>query len=100
MHGHPTVLWEVHATGAWQTLVTPTVSQHPLPTCAAPACLQVVKNIVSQSTFQLAVMAALVFRGDVIFGVPSAASVQGPSEHYTIVFNAFVMMQLFNQVGG
>ena len=45
-------------------------------------------------------MAALVFKGDAIFGVPSAASVQGPSEHYTIVFNAFVMMQLFNQVGG
>lgn len=45
-------------------------------------------------------MATLVFKGDAIFGVPAAASVQGPSEHYTIVFNAFVMMQLFNQVGG
>lgn len=50
-----------------------------------------------QSAFQLAAMYALVFHGDALFGVPPAASVQGPSVHYTLVFNAFVMMQLFNQ---
>ena len=50
-----------------------------------------------QSVFQLAVMYALVFHGDALFGVPPAAAVQGPSVHYTLVFNAFVMMQLFNQ---
>lgn len=43
-------------------------------------------------------MYSLVFFGDQIFGVPSAHSVQGPSQHYTLVFNAFVLMQLFNQV--
>ena len=52
-----------------------------------------------QSAFQLAVMYALVFHGDALFGVPAATSVQGASVHYTLVFNAFVMMQLFNQAG-
>ncbi len=60
--------------------------------------MQVTKHIVGQSVFQLAVMYALVFFGDQIFGVPSAHTVQGPSQHYTLVFNAFVLMQLFNQV--
>ncbi|KAK9828539.1 hypothetical protein WJX72_000653 [[Myrmecia] bisecta] len=67
---------------AQQSLITPTV----------------LKNIVGQSIFQLGVMYALVFHGDAIFGVPSAASVGGPSQHYTIVFNTFVLMQLFNQI--
>ncbi len=60
--------------------------------------VQVTKHIVGQSVFQLAVMYALVFFGDQVFGVPSAHTVLGPSQHYTLVFNAFVLMQLFNQV--
>ncbi len=60
--------------------------------------MQVTKHIVGQSVFQLAVMYALVFFGDQIFGVPRAHTVHGPSQHYTLVFNAFVLMQLFNQV--
>lgn len=45
------------------------------------------------------VMYALVAHGDALFGVPSHLALGGaPSEHYTIVFNAFVLMQLFNQV--
>lgn len=57
------------------------------------------RNIVGQSVFQLGVMYALVAHGDALFGVPSHLSLEGaPSEHYTIVFNAFVLMQLFNQV--
>lgn len=64
---------------------------------AAPARRQVLKSVAGQSAFQLAAMYALVFHGDALFGVPPAAAVQGPSVHYTLVFNAFVMMQLFNQ---
>ena len=60
--------------------------------------VQVTKHILGQSAFQLGVMYSLVFFGDQLFGVPSASSVHGPSQHYTIVFNAFVLMQLFNQV--
>ena len=40
--------------------------------------------------------------GDVFFGVASGRGEMGaalpPSEHYTIVFNTFVLMQLVNQV--
>ena len=56
------------------------------------------RNIAGQAVFQLGVMYTLVSRGDAIFGVPSHSSLAGaPSEHYTIVFNAFVLLQLFNQ---
>ena len=56
------------------------------------------RNIVGQAAFQLGVMWALVTRGDAIFGVPSHFALGGvPSEHYTIVFNTFVLLQLFNQ---
>ncbi len=43
-------------------------------------------------------MYGLVTHGDMLFGVPSHAAVEGPSVHYTLVFNVFVLMQLFNQV--
>ena len=57
------------------------------------------RNIVGHSIFQLAVMYTLVMYGDVIFGVPGHSALDGaPSQHFTIVFNAFVFMQLFNQV--
>jgi Ca2+ transporting ATPase len=59
---------------------------------------QVLKNIAGQSFFQLLVMYALVFHGDSIFSIPSAVATEGPSIHYTLVFNTFVLMQLFNQV--
>lgn len=72
--------------------------RHSLPEQAG-AARQVLKSVAGQSAFQLAVMYALVFHGDALFGVPAAASVQGASVHYTLVFNAFVMMQLFNQAG-
>ena len=64
---------------------------------SAAAC-QVIKHIVGQSIFQLAVMYGLVFYGDDLFGVANADTIQGASQHYTLVFNAFVLMQLFNQV--
>lgn len=60
--------------------------------------VQVTKHILGQSVFQLGVMYTLVFFGDQLFGVPSASTIHGPSQHYTLVFNAFVLMQLFNQV--
>jgi hypothetical protein len=57
----------------------------------------VLKSVAGQSAFQLAVMYGLVTHGDAVFGVPAAAAAPGASVHYTLVFNAFVMMQLFNQ---
>jgi Cation transporting ATPase, C-terminus len=56
------------------------------------------RNIIGQGVFQLGLMYALVTHGNAIFSVPAHASVDGPSVHYTIVFNIFVLLQLFNQV--
>lgn len=56
------------------------------------------RNIVGQGVFQLGLMYALVMHGDALFGVPGHSSVDGPSVHYTLVFNIFVLLQLFNQV--
>lgn len=84
-------------------------------------------NIAAQAGYQLAAMGTLVWFGDVLFDVPSARGVidqepwnrwdfagaadyfdlldaarrvsrDAPTVHYTLVFNAFVLMQLANQV--
>ncbi len=60
--------------------------------------MQILKSIVGQSSFQLVVMYLAVFHADALFGVPNTGLADGPSLHYTLVFNVFVMMQLFNQV--
>lgn len=57
------------------------------------------RNIVGQGVFQLAVMFGLVQYGDILFQVANHTAAGGDaSVHYTLVFNAFVMLQLFNQV--
>ncbi|KAL6771810.1 hypothetical protein ACKKBG_A27885 [Auxenochlorella protothecoides x Auxenochlorella symbiontica] len=57
------------------------------------------RNVVGQSTFQLCVMALLVFAAPGLLGIDPGNSYPAhtPSTHYTIVFNSFVWMQLFNQ---
>lgn len=58
-------------------------------------------NIIGQTVYQLAMLFLLVFYGDVMFQVPSGRGQplnSPPSVHYTLVFNTFVFMQLFNQV--
>jgi hypothetical protein len=57
-----------------------------------------VKHIAGQAAYQLAVMYTLVFHAPALLGIPDHSAVAGPSEHYTLVFNAFVFMQLFNQL--
>ena len=61
-------------------------------------------NIVSQSIFQITVLTLIIFYGDVIFGVPSDRelghftwnNING--YHFTIFFNIFVFMQVFNSI--
>ncbi|OQR90392.1 P-type ATPase (P-ATPase) Superfamily [Achlya hypogyna] len=55
------------------------------------------KHIMGQSLFQLTVLLVLTFYGDVLLGVPSGYKT-GPTVHYTMVFNTFVFLQLFNEV--
>ncbi|XP_033989439.1 plasma membrane calcium-transporting ATPase 1a isoform X1 [Trematomus bernacchii] len=59
------------------------------------------KNILGQGVFQLITIFTLLFAGEKIFDIDSGRNAPlhaGPSEHYTIVFNTFVLMQLFNEI--
>uniref|UniRef100_A0A8C6Q8F0 Calcium-transporting ATPase n=2 Tax=Nothobranchius furzeri TaxID=105023 RepID=A0A8C6Q8F0_NOTFU len=59
------------------------------------------KNILGHAVFQLVIIFTLLFAGEKIFDIDSGRNAplhSPPSEHYTIVFNVFVMMQLFNEI--
>lgn len=59
------------------------------------------KNILCHAIYQLAVVFGLVFAGERFFDIENGrtASIQAPpTQHYTIVFNTFVMMQIFNEI--
>nr|XP_057932721.1 plasma membrane calcium-transporting ATPase 1a isoform X1 [Doryrhamphus excisus]XP_057932722.1 plasma membrane calcium-transporting ATPase 1a isoform X1 [Doryrhamphus excisus]XP_057932723.1 plasma membrane calcium-transporting ATPase 1a isoform X1 [Doryrhamphus excisus] len=59
------------------------------------------KNILGQGVYQLIIIFTLLFAGEKMFDIDSGrdAPLQAPpSEHYTIVFNTFVLMQLFNEI--
>ncbi|XP_031778697.1 plasma membrane calcium-transporting ATPase 2 isoform X5 [Nasonia vitripennis] len=59
------------------------------------------KNILGQAVYQLTVIFMLLFVGDKMLDIPSgrgvAAAGGGPTQHFTIIFNTFVMMTLFNE---
>uniref|UniRef100_A0A2K5ED40 Calcium-transporting ATPase n=1 Tax=Aotus nancymaae TaxID=37293 RepID=A0A2K5ED40_AOTNA len=59
------------------------------------------KNILGHAVYQLAIIFTLLFVGELFFDIDSGRNAplhSPPSEHYTIIFNTFVMMQLFNEV--
>ncbi|OQS00711.1 P-type ATPase (P-ATPase) Superfamily [Achlya hypogyna] len=61
------------------------------------------KHIVCQGFFQLTVLLIFLFQGDSILGIPSGrrgevTSDDGRSIHFTMLFNTFVFMQLFNEL--
>ncbi|XP_067880287.1 plasma membrane calcium-transporting ATPase 3-like isoform X6 [Heterodontus francisci] len=59
------------------------------------------KNILGHSIYQLTVIFSLLFTGETWFDIDSGRNAplhSLPSEHYTIIFNVFVLMQLFNEV--
>ncbi|KAM4676145.1 plasma membrane calcium-transporting ATPase 1 isoform 3-T4 [Discoglossus pictus] len=59
------------------------------------------KNILGHAVYQLVVVFTLLFCGEKLFDIDSGrnAPLHAPaSQHYTIVFNTFVMMQLFNEI--
>ncbi|XP_015261907.1 PREDICTED: LOW QUALITY PROTEIN: plasma membrane calcium-transporting ATPase 3-like [Gekko japonicus] len=59
------------------------------------------KNILGHAVYQLTIIFTLLFVGEVFFDIDSGrnAPLHSPSsEHYTIIFNTFVMMQLFNEI--
>jgi len=64
------------------------------------------RNILGQSLYQLTIMFIILYAGQLFLGVESTvAAVQQdphaarePSAQFTLVFNAFVLMTLFNEI--
>ncbi|XP_051687858.1 plasma membrane calcium-transporting ATPase 2 isoform X1 [Oryctolagus cuniculus] len=59
------------------------------------------KNILGHAAYQLTLIFTLLFVGEKLFQIDSGRNAplhSPPSEHYTIIFNTFVMMQLFNEI--
>ncbi|RZC38902.1 plasma membrane calcium-transporting ATPase 2 [Asbolus verrucosus] len=58
------------------------------------------KNILGQAVYQLTVIFTLLFLGDQMLDIESGRFAEldaGPSQHFTVIFNSFVMMTLFNE---
>ncbi len=61
-------------------------------------------NVVTQSIFQIVMLIVILFYGDVMFGVPSDRDLSHfvwnnyNGYHFTIFFNIFVFMQVFNSI--
>ncbi|XP_069400630.1 plasma membrane calcium-transporting ATPase 4-like isoform X1 [Ovis canadensis] len=59
------------------------------------------KNILGHAVYQLTVIFFLLFAGEKFFDIDSGRRAplhSPPSQHYTIIFNTFVLMQLFNEI--
>ncbi|XP_026783734.3 plasma membrane calcium-transporting ATPase 3a isoform X3 [Pangasianodon hypophthalmus] len=59
------------------------------------------KNILGHAVYQLVIIFTLLFVGEKIFDIDNGRDAPlhaPPSEHYTIIFNTFVLMQLFNEI--
>ncbi|XP_055372727.1 plasma membrane calcium-transporting ATPase 2 isoform X3 [Condylostylus longicornis] len=59
------------------------------------------KNILGQAIYQLTVIFSLLFAGDILLNIESGRGqdlAAGPTQHFTVIFNTFVMMTLFNEI--
>ncbi|XP_057374431.1 plasma membrane calcium-transporting ATPase 2-like [Daphnia carinata] len=58
------------------------------------------KNIIGQGIYQLTIIFTLVFVGEKFLDIDSGRyrTDSEPTQHFTIVFNTFVMMTLFNEI--
>ena len=62
------------------------------------------KSIIAQALFQIACLTVILFYGDVMLGVPSDRELEHftwnnvNGYHFTIFFNIFVFMQVFNSI--
>uniref|UniRef100_A0AAV2Z6B5 Calcium-transporting ATPase n=1 Tax=Lagenidium giganteum TaxID=4803 RepID=A0AAV2Z6B5_9STRA len=83
------------------------LDRKPYPKTQPLVSKKMTKHILGQSGLQLIVLLVLVFVGEKLFDVPSGRyrdvvrrgdDPNKPTVHMTIVFNAFVWMQLFNEL--
>jgi len=61
----------------------------------------IIANIIVQAVYQMVIMMVILYLGPYIFGIDAGWDSDWPDEestHYTICFNTFVMLQLFNQI--
>lgn len=60
------------------------------------------RNIIGQAVFQLIVLNIILFFGDEIFNVPNQIGIDSwtpeNGKHFTLFFNTFVFMQVFNEI--
>merc|ERR1712083_204392 len=59
------------------------------------------KNILGQAVYQLFITFGMMFYGNIIFEIDDgkhAPITDPPSVHFTMIFNSFVMMTLFNEI--
>lgn len=58
------------------------------------------KNILGHAIYQITVILILLFVGDRLFDIDSGREQNSgpPTQHFTIIFNTFVMMTLFNEI--
>ncbi|CAH0394305.1 unnamed protein product [Bemisia tabaci] len=59
------------------------------------------KNILGQAVYQLTIVFALLFYGDIFLDIPTGRRAEfgsEPTQHFTVIFNTFVMMTLFNEI--
>lgn len=60
------------------------------------------RNVIGQAIYQIIVLCVLLFLGDTILGVekrqPGTRWTPENGVHFTIIFNTFVMMQVFNEI--
>ena len=59
------------------------------------------KNIFGHTVYQLAIILTMLFAGEDIFQIDNGREADfddPPTQHFTMIFNAFVMMTLFNEI--
>jgi Ca2+ transporting ATPase len=60
---------------------------------------QMAKNIIGHSLYQLFIIFFVLFAGDLLIDVDNMSGivVHEPTQHFTVIFNTFVLMTLFNE---
>ena len=60
------------------------------------------KNIIGHAIYQLTIIFTILFAGPTLFdmdnGIPKDTTQFKPTQHFTMIFNTFVLMTLFNEV--
>ncbi|KAF0700241.1 Aste57867_9196 [Aphanomyces stellatus] len=78
------------------------LERKPYPRTKALISERMTKHILGQGIYQLAVLLTMAFAGDKILGIPSGRKGErlsnDPTVHYTMIFNTFVFMQVFNEI--